>query len=62
MLCLILMFIKFIDNMKLEGILNAFRDIIRIQTDLSWLKKWSNVTTCKYSSRNQLPEFKMEDV
>lgn len=56
------MFIKFIDNMKPEGILNAFRDIIRIQTDLSWLNKWSNVTTCKYSSRNQLPEFKMEDV
>lgn len=56
------MLIKFIDNMKLEGIWNAFRDRIRIQTDLNWLNKWPNVTTCKSSSKNQLPKFKMEDV
>lgn len=32
------MLIKFIDIMKLDGIMNAFRD--RIQIELNWLNKW----------------------
>lgn len=44
-----LMLTKFIDNMKLEGILNAFIDRFRIQKDLNWLNKWPNLTTSKPS-------------
>lgn len=54
--------IQFIDNMKLEGILNVLREISRIQKDLNWLNKSPNVTTCKYTSKNQLAAFKLEDV
>lgn len=35
----ILVLTKFIDSMKLEHLLNTFRNRIRIQTDLDWLNK-----------------------
>lgn len=34
-----LMFTKFTDSMKLEGILNVFMNRFRIQKDLKWLNK-----------------------
>ena len=53
------MLTKFIDIMKLDGIMNAFRDSQDPNRAQLVINKWSNATTCKYRSRNQMLGLKM---